>query len=100
MVGTKTSAPPWKTAPNASAFSSPVMYSSKPEESTRTRSEAVISIAVVILPFHALGDSTQLLDGARLAEANLPILDLNVQFLTGPDRKLTDPIPGAYHRKL
>src|SRR5260370_1343071 len=73
------------------------MYSSQPEESTRTRSEAVISIAVVILPFHAFGDSTQLLDGARLAEANRPIQDINVQLLAGPELKLLAHTLGNYY---
>src|SRR6266851_3056192 len=72
IVGTTTSASLWKAASKASAFSSPVMYSSQREESTSTSSEAVISIPVVILPFHALGDSTQFLDRAWLAESNRP----------------------------
>src|SRR6266576_1990010 len=88
MVGTRTWELPCKAAPNASAFSSPVMYSSQPEESTSTSSEAVIPVAIVILPFHAFGDSAQLLDGARLAEANRPVQDINVQLLTGPELKL------------
>src|SRR6266550_2345815 len=87
MVGTRTWALPCKAAPKASAFSSPVMYSSQPEESTSTSSEAVIAIAVVILPLHSFGDPTQLLDRARLAVVDAPVHHINEEFLAGQEVK-------------
>src|SRR6266853_5302709 len=88
MVGTSTWASLWKTAPNASAFSSPTMYSSQPEESTSTSSEAVISVPVVIFPFHAFGDTAKLFDRTWFAEANRPVQDINDQLLARPELKL------------
>src|SRR5712691_7028415 len=76
------------------------MYSSQPEESTSTNSEAVIAIPVVVLPFHALANSTQVLDRARLAEANRPVQNINVQFLAGPKLKLLAHAFGNDHLKL
>ena len=64
------------------------MYSSQPEESTRTSSEAVISIPVVILPLHSLGDAAKIFDGSRFTKTNASIEYVNDELLAGLELKL------------
>src|SRR6266849_6634423 len=64
------------------------MYSSQPEESTRASSEAVISIPVVVLPLHALGDPAKVFDGSGLTKANASVQYVNDEFLTRLELKL------------
>src|SRR5208337_1613253 len=59
------------------------MYSTQPEESTTTRSEALGVITVFVLPLHALGDAAKFLDGAGALEADGAVQDVDLEFLAG-----------------
>src|SRR6267378_1365810 len=88
MDGSRTASGFSRYFPKASAFDPPPRNSTHPEESTTKRLKPLGVVTVFILPFHTFGDSAQLLDGARLAEANRPVQDINDQLLTRPELKL------------
>jgi hypothetical protein len=59
------------------------MYSSHPEESTRTGSETVGVVTVVVLPFHLLRCAAEFSDIARRVKTNGSIQSVDVELLAG-----------------
>src|SRR5947207_8065507 len=100
IVGTSTRAPLWKISPKAPALSSPVRYSSQPEESTSTGSEAIIAIPVVIFPLRAFDYSAQFCDRPWLTESNRSVHDVDVQFLTRLQLKLFSHLLAIHNLKF
>src|SRR5580704_4462982 len=47
------------------------------------RSESFGVVTVFFLPFHAFGDASEVLNGARFGETNSPLKDVDIQFLAG-----------------
>src|SRR5579859_840936 len=73
---------------NKGFFVSAVKYSSQPEESTSTRSEAVVTVTIVVFPLHPFGDSRKVANVARSMDSDGPIENVDLQFLTRRELQL------------
>src|SRR6266404_1505729 len=82
MAGTRIGRWPSKYGAKRSALVSAVRYSSQPEESSITESEAFCVVSVVILPLHPLRNSTKLFDGSRPLQTDNIVQAINVQLLS------------------
>src|ERR1700747_1397744 len=81
MAGTRISRSPYKYTANNSALGSAAMYSSHPEESTTTASEALGMVTIIVFPLHPLSCAAQLLYGAGAMQANRSIEYIRLQLL-------------------
>src|SRR5713101_1494138 len=77
-VGTRRMIPFSKYGAKRSAFVSLVIYSSHPEESTRTGSETLRVVTIGVLPFHPLRHPSQILDRTRSIHTNCSIQEINL----------------------
>jgi hypothetical protein len=76
------------------------MYSSQPEESTTTGSEAVCAVTVGIFPLEAFGDAAKIFDGVRAVKADSAIEDIDLKFLAGLESEFAANVFGDYDLKF
>src|SRR5712672_504927 len=100
MDGSNTASGSSRYFPKASAFGPPPRNSTHPEESTTKRLKPLGVITILVLPLHAFGNSFQFSDGARLAELDGSVQDVNIQLLTRFQLKLLANALGNDHLKF
>src|SRR5260221_2769075 len=68
-----------RKAAKDSCFSSEVRYSSQPDESTRTSSEPLGVVTIVVLPLHSLRDAAEVFDGTRAMHPDRTVKNIDLQ---------------------
>lgn len=70
------------------ALLSEVMYSSQPDESTRTGSEALAVVTIIFFPFDAFGGAAEFFYGTRTVQVNGAVENVDLKLQTRRKRKL------------